>query len=165
MTSFLDNPWLDRLFGRRPPVFAEAETADAAGFATLHAACFHRGWSEEEFERLLLDPQVIADRAGDGARIDGFIMSRLAADEAEILSVAVKAERRRRGLARVLLDIHLRRLGSLGITAVFLEVEETNAAARRLYSGARFREVGRREGYYAGRDGTASALVLRRDLP
>lgn len=157
--------WLDRLLGRRPPVFGEADTSDAAGFSTLHAACFHRGWSEEEFARLLMDPQVVADRAGDGPRIDGFILSRLAADEAEILSVAVAPERRGRGLARVLLDIHLRRLASLGIATVFLEVEEGNAPARRLYASARFREVGTRPGYYARPGSAAAALVLRRDLP
>ena len=76
-----------------------------------------------------------------------------------------RASWRGRGLARRLLDLHLRRLAGLGLRAVFLEVDEDNAPARRLYARAGFREVGRRPGYYAqGRRQAAAALVLRRDL-
>jgi ribosomal-protein-alanine N-acetyltransferase len=95
----------------------------------------------------------------------GFILSRMAAGEAEILSVAVATRWRGRGIARRLLDLHLRRLAGLGVSAVFLEVEEGNEPALRLYHRAGFREVGRRPGYYA--DGTGApvaARVLRRDL-
>ena len=72
----------------------------------------------------------------------------MAADEAEILSVAVAPARRGRGLARALLDLHLRRLAGLGVRAVFLEVDEGNMPARGSIARAGFREVGRREGYY-----------------
>jgi ribosomal-protein-alanine N-acetyltransferase len=129
--------------------------------AALHAASFNRGWSEHELEQLLTDRGVIADRAIRGRRIVGFILSRRAADEAEVLSVAVARATRGRGLARRLLDLHLRRLAGFGLRAVFLEVDEDNEPARRLYARAGFREVGRRPGYYAGGKG---ALVLRRDL-
>src|SRR6516225_9698395 len=87
-----------------------AGTADAERLAALHAAAFRRGWSAEEFERLLIERNVIADRAMSGTRLAGFVISRLAADQAEILSVAVAASYRGRGLARKLLDVHLRRL-------------------------------------------------------
>ena len=82
------------------------------------------------------------------AKLAGFIMSRLAADEAEILSVAVAGARHGRGLARRLLDLHLRRLAGLGCRAVFLEVDEHNAPAIRLYDRAGFREISRRANYY-----------------
>jgi ribosomal-protein-alanine N-acetyltransferase len=155
---------LRRLAGSEP-VLSEAGPRDAPALAALHAAAFRRGWSEDEFERLLLDPIVIAHRALAGRTLAGFILSRLAAGEADILSVAVAPARRGRGLARKLLDLHLRRLAGMGARAVFLEVDEDNAAARRLYAGARFREVGRRPAYYArGPEGPANALVLRRDL-
>jgi ribosomal-protein-alanine N-acetyltransferase len=91
----------------------------------------------------------------------GFILSRMAAGEAEILSVAVAPAWRGRGFARPLLDLHLRRLAGLGVDSVFLEVDENNAPARRLYRKAGFAEVGGRKAYY--QEG-ASALVLRRDL-
>jgi ribosomal-protein-alanine N-acetyltransferase len=154
-----------RWFARSEPTLSEAGMRDAAALAALHAAAFRRGWSEDEFERLLLDKTVIAHRAMIGTTLAGFIVSRLAAGEAEILSVAVAPARRGRGLARKLLDLHLRRLAGLGTTAIFLEVDEDNAPARRLYARAGFRDVGRRPAYYAhGAQAPSNALVLRRDL-
>jgi ribosomal-protein-alanine N-acetyltransferase len=153
--------WLARLFARAEPTLSAASPRDAASLAALHAASFSRGWSETEFEQLLTDRTVIADRAASGRRSVGFVISRRAADEAEILSVAVARAWQGRGLARRLLDLHLRRLAGLRLVAVFLEVDEDNEPARRLYARAGFREVGRRPGYYSG---GKSALVLRRDL-
>ena len=154
-----------RMLARPEPVLSEAGSRDAAALAALHAGAFRRGWSEDELERLLTDKTVIAHRAMTGRTLAGFILSRLAGGEAEILSVAVAASRRGRGLGRKLLDLHLRRLAGLGATAVFLEVDEDNAPARRLYARAGFRDVGRRPAYYArGAQPPANALVLRRDL-
>jgi ribosomal-protein-alanine N-acetyltransferase len=157
--------FLSTLFGRGAPAFTEASARDAGAIAALHAASFHRGWSEQEVETLLLDRAVIAHRAILGGKFAGFILSRQAADEAEILSVAIAAGRRGRGFARGLLTLHLRRLAGLGAHSVFLEVDENNTPAIRLYRRAGFREVGRRPNYYPGADGKpATALVLRRDL-
>jgi len=157
--------FLARLFARGEPVLSEARVRDAAALADLHAASFRRGWSDGEFERLLLERNTVAHRAMTGRRLDGFILSRLVAGEAEILSVAVASARQGRGLARALLNLHLRRLAGLGARAVFLEVDEDNEPARRLYQRAGFREVGRRPGYYRQPNGNAAtALVLRRDL-
>ena len=156
---------LARLFSRGEPALSEASRRDAAAIAKLHAAAFRHGWSDGEIERMLLERNIIAHRATSGRSLQGFILSRLAGGEAEILSVAVASARRGRGLARALLNLHLRRLAGLGASAVFLEVDEDNEPARRLYQRAGFREVGRRPGYYQqGRDKAATALVLRRDL-
>ena len=152
-----------RVFARSEPILSEAGPRDAAAIARLHGASFHRGWSDGEIERMLLDRHVLAHRAMSGRSLTGFILSRLVADEAEILSVAVAAARRGKGLARRLLDLHLRRLAGMGARTVFLEVEEGNQPALRLYRRAGFREIGRREGYYRDSKG-AAALVLRRDL-
>jgi len=155
-----------RLFTRAEAALSEASARDAAAIARLHAASFRRGWSDDEVERLIGERNVVTHRAASGAMLAGFIMSRLAAEEAEILSVAVARAYRGRGLARRLLDLHLRRLAGLGCRAVFLEVDENNRAAIRLYDRAGFREVGRRDNYYpAAAPGQAvAALVLRRDL-
>ena len=153
------------LFARAEPALSEAGPRDAAPFAALHAVSFRRGWSEDEFERLLIDRNVLAHRASLGSRPVGFIVSRIVAGEAEILSVAVARARQGRGLARRLLDLHLRRLAGLGVRTVFLEVDDDNIPARRLYARSAFREVGRREGYYPRTAGASgSALILRRDL-
>jgi ribosomal-protein-alanine N-acetyltransferase len=156
--------FLMRLFKREAPLFSEAGPADAQRFAQLHASLFRRGWSEDEMERLLLDRRVLAHRVTIGERLAGFILSRCAADEAEILSVAVDRRLQGRGLARRLLDLHIRRLAGMGVRKLFLEVEEGNKPARRLYHRAGFREAGRRPGYYPRSEGAAAALVLQRDL-
>jgi ribosomal-protein-alanine N-acetyltransferase len=154
---------IKRLLSRGQPMLSEASARDAGALAALHSASFHRGWSDGEFEQLLIDRNVVAHRVTVDHRLVGFILSRVAAEEAEILSIAVTSSQRGSGLGRLLLDLHLRRLAGLGTRTVFLEVDEANIPARRLYRRAGFREVGRREGYYPPGKGSA-ALVLRRDL-
>jgi len=157
--------FLRRLFARAAPALSEASARDAGMIAGLHSASFRRGWSEQEVEGLLLDKHVIAHRATLAGKLAGFIISRLVVDEAEILSIAVAASQQGRGLARRLLDLHLRRLAGLGARAVFLEVDENNRPAIRLYDRAGFGEVSRRANYYIAPDSRpTAALVLRRDL-
>jgi ribosomal-protein-alanine N-acetyltransferase len=157
--------WLNRLFARGEPALSTASSRDAVSIAALHAASFRSGWSEDEVESMLIDRRVTCHRATTGGRLAGFIMSRLIEDEAEILSVAVAGAWQGRGLARRMLDLHLRTLAGFGARAVFLEVDEHNAPAIRLYRRAGFADVARRPNYYQSAGGTAAtALVLRRDL-
>ena len=156
MTNFV---W--RLLGSAEPQITEIRGRDVAALAAIHAASFKRGWSEDEFARLIADRAVVGDRAAIGRTLIGFIISRVTTGEAEILSVAIAPSHRGRGLARPLLHRHLQRLAGVGARAVFLEVGEGNIPAERLYRRAGFYEVGRRAGYY---DGGGTALVLRRDL-
>jgi [ribosomal protein S18]-alanine N-acetyltransferase len=153
--------FVTRLFARAEPTVSEVQQSDAAAIATLHAASFQRGWGEDELHGLLIDRKVVAHRVTVGRLFVGFILSRMAVGEAEILSIAIAPNWRGRGFARPLLDVHIRRLAGLGTRAVLLEVDEHNAPANRLYRNAGFYEVGRRLRYY---DGGATALVLRRDL-
>jgi [ribosomal protein S18]-alanine N-acetyltransferase len=153
--------FVSRLLSRAEPAISEARPLDAAAVASVHLASFQRGWGEDEIHRLLADPSVVGHRVMIGGTMAGFILSRLAGGEAEILSVAIAPARRGRGLSGPLLALHLRRLAGLGVRAVFLEVGQHNAPACRLYKRAGFYEVGRRQGYYEGGE---SALVLRRDL-
>ena len=153
--------FIARLFGQSAPALSEARPNDASAISALHTASFQRGWGEDEVYRLLIEKTVVTHRAMRGTTMIGFILSRMAAGEAEILSVAIAQRQRGRGFSQPLLDLHLRRLAGLGTRAVFLEVDEHNAAARALYRRAGFRDVGRRRSYYQS---GASALVLRRDL-
>ena len=156
---------VSRLLRRGQPVLSDAGPRDAAAISILHGASFRRGWSEDELERLLIERNVVADRAMLGRSLAGFILSRCAADEAEILSIAVDAGARGRGIGRSLLQRHLRRLAGIGIRAVFLEVDAGNEPALRLYARMGFAQVGRREHYYQSAGPSAgAALVLRRDL-
>lgn len=157
--------WWTRLFGSPPATVEAARLRDAPQLAQLHGASFHRGWGANEFEQMLLDRNTLVHRLRQGRRLIGFSVSRLAADEAEILSIALAPQHRGRGLSGDLLHTHLGHLAGRGVQKVFLEVEEGNQPARRLYDRAGFRVVGRRERYYRDAAGQQlNALVMQRDL-
>ena len=115
--------------------------------------------------RVLAERNTLVHRLRTGRKVIGFAVSRMAADEAEILSIAVDAGHRGRGLSRNLLLTHLGHLAGRGVRTVFLEVEENNQPARRLYERAGFGVAGRRERYYQEANGEQlNALLMRRDL-
>jgi ribosomal-protein-alanine N-acetyltransferase len=157
--------WLSGLWRGGEVTIEAASLRDAHRLAQLHGASFHRGWGEAEFEQMLGERNTLVHRLRQGRSIIGFAVSRIAADEAEILSIAVEARHRGRGLSRKLLLTHLGHLAGRGVRTVFLEVEENNQAARRLYDRAGFRVAGRRERYYKQAGGEhLNAILMRRDL-
>ena len=97
-----------------------------------------------------------------GASLIGYVLALIAADEAEIADLAVTPAARRRGVGGLLLDRVSRAAADRGVRVLYLEVRESNVAARRLYESRSFLPVGRRRGYY--RHPPEDALVLRRDL-
>ena len=132
--------------------------------AALHAACFEAPWSEVEFARLLEQPGV-AGLIWHADTPDGFILVRAAADEAEILTLAVAANRRRRGIAARLLNEACRMLRAGGTRRLLLEVAADNAAARALYEGCGFAVTGRRAGYYdRGAARRVDAIIMELDF-
>jgi [ribosomal protein S18]-alanine N-acetyltransferase len=157
--------WLSELWRGGTAAVEPASLRDAPAFAQIHGASFHRGWGEGEFETMLTERNTLVHRLRMGRKIIGFSVSRMAADEAEILSIAVAESHRGRGLSRNLLLTHLGHLAGRGVRTVFLEVEENNQPARRLYERAGFTVVGRRERYYQQGGGEPlNALLMRRDL-
>jgi ribosomal-protein-alanine N-acetyltransferase len=157
--------WLAEWWQGGTTVVEPATLRDARRLAQLHAESFHRGWGEGEFERMLTERNTLIHRLRAGTGIIGFAVSRMAAEEAEILSVAVAASHRGRGFSRNLLLTHLGYLAGHGVRTVFLEVEENNQPARRLYERAGFGVAGRRERYYRQPGGEQlDALLMRRDL-
>lgn len=154
-------------FRRAEPAFLDARPGDAAALAALHRISFRHGWSESEFERLLADRAAVAHVAranGGRGAVVGFVLSHRVENEAEIFLVALAPGERGHGTATKLLSKHLSRLAAAGVSRVFLEVDEGNAQARKLYARAGFSQVGRRAGYYRNPEGNAAALVLGRDL-
>jgi [ribosomal protein S18]-alanine N-acetyltransferase len=157
--------WLSGLWGGGAVTIEPATLRDAYRLAQLHGASFHRGWGEGEFEQMLAERNTLVHRLRRGRKTIGFAVSRMAADEAEILSIAVDAKHRGRGLSRNLLLTHLGHLAGRGVRTVFLEVEENNQPARRLYARAGFAVAGRRERYYKQPGGEQlNAVMMRRDL-
>jgi ribosomal-protein-alanine N-acetyltransferase len=157
--------WLSDLWSGGAVAIEPATLRDAPRLAQLHGASFHRGWGEGEFEQMLSERNTLVHRLRQGRTTIGFAVSRTAADEAELLSIAVDAKHRGRGLSRNLLLTHLGHLAGRGIRTVFLEVEENNQPARRLYARAGFGVAGRRERYYKEASGEQlNAVLMRRDL-
>jgi len=157
--------WLAGLWGGGALAIEPATLRDAPKLAQLHGASFHRGWGEGEFEQMLAERNTLVHRLRQGRKTIGFAVSRMAADEAELLSIAVEAKHRGRGLSRNLLLTHLGHLAGRGVRTVFLEVEENNQPARRLYDRAGFSVAGRRERYYKQASGEQlNAVLMRRDL-
>jgi [ribosomal protein S18]-alanine N-acetyltransferase len=157
--------WLSKFWTGGKAAVEPASVRDARRLAQLHGASFHRGWGAGEFEQMLRERNTLVHRLMLGRKVVGFAVSRMAADEAEILSIAVAASHRGRGLSRDLLLTHLGHLAGRGVRTVFLEVEENNAPARRLYERMGFAGAGRRERYYQQSGGEQlNALLMRRDL-
>jgi len=157
--------WFSDWLGGGAPSIEPATQRDAARLAELHAFSFHRGWGEGEFESMIAERNTLVHRLRLGRKTIGFAVSRLGADEAEILSIAVDPAYRGRGLSRDLLLTHLGHLAGRGVRTIFLEVEENNAPALRLYERAGFAAVGRRDRYYRQTSGEQlNALLMRRDL-
>ena len=157
------------LLGKAPaPVIQPLRNDLADACAELHATAFRYSWGEHEFERLISASNAFGDAAIDPRKrtLLGFILSRVAADEAEVLTVVVAAAQRKRGIGRQLLTSHIARLRNVHVKTLFLEVGETNTAARKLYGNLGFAEVGRRKNYYRTTNPTEqiAALVLRRDI-
>ncbi|KPF68609.1 hypothetical protein IP69_11385 [Bosea sp. AAP35] len=162
--------WLRQLLHPEacPARTGSLDSRHAGDVAALHGhGGFARGWEPGECAALLADASVAADGVftGHASRPAGFVMSRRAADEAEILSIVIAPAHRGNRLAANLMSAHLSRLAGRGVGQVFLEVEEGNIAAERLYRHLGFREVGRRKGYYPKPDGSrTTAVAMRLDL-
>ena len=122
--------------------------------ADIHASAFERPWDAATFDSLCGQPGVAA--LGD---TDGFILIRTVADEAEILTLAVRPETRRQGTGARLVAAGSQAAREQGAVSLHLEVADDNAAALALYGGAGFVETGRRPGYYP-REGRPAAAAL-----
>jgi [ribosomal protein S18]-alanine N-acetyltransferase len=137
--------------------------------AALHAESFtalgERAWTRQDLAELVASPGV----AGLLLQVDGhdagLALCRVAADEAELLTIAVRPAHRRKGLARRLLAAVIDHVRSAGAQALFLEVGVDNAAARSLYEAQGFCAVGERRAYYQrGHEPPADGIVMRLTL-
>ncbi|GGW43983.1 alanine acetyltransferase [Gemmobacter lanyuensis] len=131
-----------------------------ADMAALHGRCFTtpRPWSAAEIAALQADPFCFCLQ-----RDGGFLIGRVVAGEAELLTLAVAPEARRQGLGRALLTGFLAESARRGAEQAFLEVTAENDPALALYAAGGFAQAGRRRGYYRRADGSAlDALVLAR---
>lgn len=127
-----------------------AGTEAAEELARLHAPLFSPAWDAASFKTLLDHPGSTAfiARAGEPPATAGFILGRLIADEAEILTLGISESWQRRGIGLRLVEALGRAARKAEARRLYLEVAASNATALRLYQRLGFAEVGRRKGYY-----------------
>ena len=136
--------------------------------AALHAECFEKAWNPDSFATLLGMPGSLGALARDTldaantTEPAGYVLALDTGSDWEILSLGVRPEHRRRGIARALIDAVLTQMPKQQPRALVLEVAADNHPAQQLYDGLGFQPVGRRPRYYR-RGGTApvDALILR----
>lgn len=141
------------------PALRAATLADVDAVVEIERASFSDPWTRESFASVARRPEVIFRVAELDGAVAGYLVAWFAADEGELANVAVASPMRGRGVGAALVDALLADAAARGVNAVYLEVRESNHAARALYASRGFAEVGRRRHYY--RRPVEDALVLR----
>lgn len=137
-----------------------ARAEDAADMARLHAAGFYRGWPREDFSAYLAEgaPAYVACDAK--RRVAGFALLRETGDEAELITIAIDPKWRGKGVGSAVLGAALADLRTTPARRLLLEVAEDNPAALALYRRHGFREIARRNAYYARAQGAAATAIV-----
>lgn len=138
--------------------------AHAGVISALHGACFETSWDGQAVTGILVTAGTFALISGIGDCPRGFVLFRLAADEAEIISIGVLPPARRAGVAGRLLRASIQYAARRGAARMFLEAAADNTAGRALYEKCGFAACGRRRGYYGHRTGKTDALIYSLEI-
>lgn len=133
-----------------------------AELAALHTRCFTtpRPYKAHEFETLLNGKGVVLFE-----QPQGFLICRIVIDEAELLTLAVEPDARRKGVATHLMGSFLAHCEAANVASLFLDVTQDNHAAQALYEAHGFIETTLREGYYRRPDGKREdAILMMREM-
>lgn len=136
--------------------------ADIPDVMRIERQSFGMPWQESTFRALMRRPSASLLTAEADGTVVGFSVLWFAADEGELGDIAVDPEYRGRGIGRTLLDRSVQEARSRGARSLYLEVRESNDAARALYETAGFDTVGQRADYYSAP--REDARVMRLDL-
>ncbi len=151
-----------------------ALASDLADIVAIEQECFSDPWTSRSLAQLLTRDEALFNvavrrtvtaahgEASDAESVVGFSIAHVVADEAELANVAVRKSAQREGIGRRLLDHVAEEARKRGAVELFLEVRESNVAARAMYQRAGFFEIGRRIRYYDRP--VEDALVLRLQL-
>lgn len=139
--------------------FRRSRPDDAPGIRALELEYFADAWGERDiFSAICTDGAMCYSAVDEDGKIVAYVLGRLIAPEAEIYRVAVRMDKRRRGIGYRLLDYAVKSERGHGLESVFLEVRASNVPARNLYHSYGFSEIGERKNYY--REPTENAIVM-----
>lgn len=159
---------LGKIFSHKPNTEILPLSGDQSfPVAELHTKLFRRGWDGIECDSLLGQGNVFGFYARPSTRnlLNGFVLTRVAADEAEILSIGTDETLQKQGIGWRLMQAAIGEASQRGASKMFLEVSDTNKAALGLYRKIGFETVGTRQAYYDDGAGSRSnALVLELKL-
>ena len=163
---------LSSLLPRKAPLIQSAQKSDLSELAQIHAASFSHAWSDGELEKMFSNDNYLCMVAHPPkttkSRPSGFVLVRSILGEAEVITIATKPTARRKGVARHLMQAVIRQLEYDRKEKLFLEVDEANMAAIKLYKSLGFKQIGERKGYYSdagSEEGKKStALVMQLEL-
>jgi len=145
------------------PINIEITSApDIKALSAIHAACFESGWDAQAMAHLLSVAGTWAFVAPAGS---GFALLRTVAGEAEILTLGVLPQHRKRGVGKAIVAAICAWAAERKMQAVFLEVRQGNEAAQRLYRKRGFALISTRKGYYRNADGSTEDAALLRYTP
>ena len=140
--------------------FRRSVPADATGIARLEEEIFSDPWSYRDVQDLICTEGSMCFTAIDGGEVIAYVIGRLIAPEGEIYRVAVKPEKRQRGIGYRLLDYAVKTSKGHGLERLFLEVRSRNLPAVKLYTAYGFKQIGLRKNYY--KNPTDDALIMLR---
>ncbi len=129
----------------------------------IERASFPSPWGRESFEHEVRNPISRFWGIFSGTILVAYICFWVAAGEIHLMNIAVHPEMRKGGLGRLLMEKLIQAGAEEDVRKIWLEVRPSNHAARALYSGMGFTEVGLRRRYYAdtGEDAIVMALTLK----
>lgn len=119
-------------------------------------------WTQASYREWMNSPGAVAFVSEGDGRVTGFIIGRQVVDEAEVVNLAVAPQARRKGQGGALLKAALDEFRARGASRVFLEVRESNLAARAFYAKHGFSQAGKRLNYY--RKPEEAAIVMEMKL-
>jgi len=142
-------------------VIRHAAKSDIPEIAEIEKVSFSDPWDKQLFLDAIDSEDKYLIIAEGGKEIEGYVVFEKVLDEGHITNLAVAAKHRKKGIATGLVSNVLDLAKHLGIKEIFLEVRESNEAAKSLYSKFGFREIGRRKGYYPKAGESALVLSLK----
>jgi [ribosomal protein S18]-alanine N-acetyltransferase len=144
-------------------LFRTMTLADTPGVIAVERSAYDFPWTEGIFRDCVRVGYVcrVVEVAG---QVAGYGIMTLGAGEAHLLNLCVRADLRRKGVGRRMLEQLLEYAQKQGATDMFLEVRPSNPAAIRVYEAMGFRKIGVRKAYYQAFAGREDALVYRLPL-